>query len=611
VHRILLLLLLATPVLGKSLHWTAIDVEARLDRDGNLHVVERQQMVFDGDWNGGERNFNLRPRQTLDVHRILRVEETSEVPLTQGSLGAVDRWDFASSGVVRWRSRLPTDPPFENRELTYVLDYTYRNVLVPGEGKQFQLFHDFGMPAREGVIERFDLRLTFDPVWRSAGPITVSQANIPPGEGVSVNRTLTYGGDGYPAGIERPMARWVPAIVLALFALGVFYLVRRFIAAERATGRFAPVVSRFDEALLKLPAEVAGAVWDAGIGAPEVAAVLARMAQEGKITTRTEDDTLHMHLNVSRDELDGYVAELVEKLFFDGRNDTDTDLIRTHYKATGFDPSKVIRDGIELKLEKLAHWSRKEKRFRWGVDAALLGVAFLLLAGCGLVSDTDLAAAVIGFFGVGLFSIFACVAAVHFSKAIDNVATAMIAPAILMCAASAPLIVTCAIAPEVGLHAPVLFALLLWTLAFHKLVLDLLRIRDTPEKIAYRKRIAGARRYFIEQLALPQPALRDEWFPYVLAFGLGTSVDRWFRSFGGQTRSGGFTGSSMSSSSSSSSSSSGWTGGGGAFGGAGASGSWAVAAGAMAAGVSAPSSSGSGGGGGGGSSSGGGGGGGW
>src|ERR1019366_9664228 len=49
----------------KSLHWRALDVKARLDADGSLHVVERHAMVFTGDWNGGERSFRLFPGQRL------------------------------------------------------------------------------------------------------------------------------------------------------------------------------------------------------------------------------------------------------------------------------------------------------------------------------------------------------------------------------------------------------------------------------------------------------------------------------------------------------------------------------------------------------------------
>jgi len=140
--------------------------------------------------------------------------------------------------------------------------------------------------------------------------------------------------------------------------------------------------------------------------------------------------------------------------------------------------------------------------------------------------------------------------------------------------------------------------------------------KNGAQKIARRKALASAREYFKRELHKPAPALDDSWFPYVVALGLTTEADRWFRAHGAESAALASTigRSSSSSTSSSSSSGGGWTGGGGAFGGAGASGTWAVAAGALASGVSAPSSSssgGGGGGGGGGGSSGGGGGGGW
>ena len=140
---------------------------------------------------------------------------------------------------------------------------------------------------------------------------------------------------------------------------------------------------------------------------------------------------------------------------------------------------------------------------------------------------------------------------------------------------------------------------------------SLSRTRDTPERLELRRRLAAARQMFREQLAEPEPRLRDEWFPYLVAFGLGRHVDRWFRAFGStaaRTRVGGAVAASASSGGGSS-----WTGGGpqfgggGGFGGGGAGGAWSVAAASMAGGVSTPSS----GGGGGGAASGGGGGGGW
>ncbi len=162
---------------------------------------------------------------------------------------------------------------------------------------------------------------------------------------------------------------------------------------------------------------------------------------------------------------------------------------------------------------------------------------------------------------------------------------------------------------------PVLGSLLL-RLAVVNGVFNLAKTRNGVHRIARRKTLASARGYFLHELAQPAPRLQDSWFPYVVAFGLTSEADHWFKAYGGAAAAstGSALGSSRSGSSSGSSSSSsgGWSGGGGAFGGAGSSGSWAVAAGALASGVASPSSSGGGGGGGGGGgSSGGGGGGGW
>jgi len=63
---VLVLLFAVTPgvVLAQhQLHWDALEVEVRLDAGGVLDVAERHTRVFTGDWNGGERVFNVRPRQ--------------------------------------------------------------------------------------------------------------------------------------------------------------------------------------------------------------------------------------------------------------------------------------------------------------------------------------------------------------------------------------------------------------------------------------------------------------------------------------------------------------------------------------------------------------------
>ena len=610
VTRLVVLLLLALPAFGKSLHWKSIDVQARLDADGRLHVVERQQMVFDGDWNGGERNFNLRPHQTLDVHRITRIENGQETVLERGGLDAVDRYDFASSDVVRWRSRLPNDPPFANRELTYVLDYTYGNILDVEGGTQYRLSHDFGLPEREGVVERFTLNVEFDPAW-STTPIRITRENLQPGDGVAVAHALTFAGAGWPAGVRKPPQRWPGFVVLLAFASAVWLLFRAFVRHESAKNRFAAPVPQFDPELLKLRPELAGAVWDAGVGAPEVSATLARMAQEGKITTRVEGSTMHIHLNVARSGLHGYEVALVDALFVKGGNDTDTELVRQHYKSSGFDPARVIRPPIEAELgQMIPGWGTKADLPK-GQLTMMMIAAFLVVGFAALLSATEVAggAIMMGFVLGGISAI----SALFQRRKIAAIPQVLVVPAILLGLPSLSFAAACLQRHLEPVNPFALAAVGLWLLAWMRLTLEVLKIPDPQQVIAYRRRIAGARQFFVQELQKPDPAIRDEWFPYLLAFGLGPHVDHWFRGFGAARASTSSSSWSSSSSGSSSSSSSGWTGGGGAFGGAGATGSWALAAGAMAAGVAAPSSSssGGGGGGGGGSSSGGGGGGGW
>ena len=117
-------------VQGKDLRWSALNVKARLDASGNLSVVETQRIVFDGDWNGGERTFRVFPGQSLSFQSLTRVDsDGSRHLLSPGSLSAVDEWSM-NENVLRWRSRLPSDPPFAKTELVYELAYMLAGVLV-------------------------------------------------------------------------------------------------------------------------------------------------------------------------------------------------------------------------------------------------------------------------------------------------------------------------------------------------------------------------------------------------------------------------------------------------------------------------------------------------
>ncbi len=119
--------------------------------------------------------------------------------------------------------------------------------------------------------------------------------------------------------------------------------------------------------------------------------------------------------------------------------------------------------------------------------------------------------------------------------------------------------------------------------------------------LAFRKTLASGREFFIAELAKERPALHDEWFPWVLAFGLGKQMDSWSapRVSGQSTTrsSGGSTSSSSSSSGGSGPHPGTWTGfGAGRSGGGGGGASWSAAAAGLAAPIAPASSSSSGGG---------------
>ncbi len=150
----------------RELHWDRLDVEARLDAAGRLRVTETHAMVFTGDWNGGERKFNIRPQQRLTFTRISRLSGAGPRDLHEDrSLLNIDDYAWTDARTLRWRSRLPTDPPFAGTAITYILDTSSPESWSQGR-RSLRLEHDFAFPDRNGTIDSFVLRLTLDPAWQ-------------------------------------------------------------------------------------------------------------------------------------------------------------------------------------------------------------------------------------------------------------------------------------------------------------------------------------------------------------------------------------------------------------------------------------------------------------
>ncbi len=619
-----LLLTAASPAIAqRELHWRELAVQARLEPDGTLAVSETHAMVFSGDWNGGERSFRVRLGQRLALDGIYRRDPGSDawVALERGSLDLVDQWDWSDRKTLRWRSRLPSDPPFEATEIDYRLDYRLTGILHR-ERDGWLLDHDFAFPDRAGEITRFVLDLELAPEWQ---PVTalhghVEEGMLPPGASRVVTARLRFVGAGVPANATRPRpARAVVLIVIALVALGMGGLLRWALRRERAVGRLAPLSTAaidrawLDERVFALRPEEVGAAWDNTIGSAEVAAMLARMQLEGKLASRVASEglllrrpNLHLTLLADRADLPESERQLVEGLFPTG-NETDTASLRKHYAGRGFDPAAKIERGLKAGLGRRRGFGATQRPHPPRRPSVLLVLAgFSALALAVWLEPASLPAALALMAPLLVAWIPALAAAVALRGRVVRWKRPLVVIVLVELAALAALALLGSV-PGQTTVALVGGALLLLGIA--RTVATGMQSREGAETIARRHELAAARAWFETELRKPEPQLEDAWAPYLIAFGLAPRMDRWWRAFGFATAAetaasrGGWSGSGGSGSG-------GWTGGGGAFGGAGATASWALAATSMSAGVAAPSSSGGGGGGGGGSS-GGGGGGGW
>jgi hypothetical protein len=616
------LALAGTAAAQGTLYWDELSVRARLDAEGVLHVEELQAIVFDGTWNGGERRFRLGAGQELHLDGMDRIDAATgaRVPLRCCSTSSVDGYDWHDATTLRWRSREASDPPFRNRRIVYVLRYRLSGVLEP-RLQGYNLDHDFAFTDRAGDIRSFALDLELDPVWSPPEGFSprVEVEKLPPGEGHVVDLDLGYRGSGRPAGVDVWTSRVVLGTRAALVFLPLLGLLR-FFWSETRNGRFAPLpVAEVDRAwleqnVLPQPPEVVGAAWDEAVGAPEVAAVLARMVAERKLASTVSrpgaKPELELKLLVARDTLPEPERALVAKLFFAG-DTTSTTKLRDHYKKTGFDPAGTIRDHVQKAAQ--AYLARDGE----AKPSALRGGGWLFLAGAGLIALGRPGEQHVPFLAPGAFALVfpAVIALVLASVFKDRLHWGRLHSAVFLIPASLLLVVAAVILrfPEAaGRHALIHAGVTALAVSMFIGIVNAARSARGPRGTAFRKRLAAVREFFRRELKKPAPALKDEWFPYLVAFGLERDADRWFGSFAGASRSGGSSMRTSTSTSSSGGRSTPWTGGGGAFGGAGASATWAAAASGLAAGVASPSSSrSSGGGGGGGGRSGGGGGGGW
>jgi uncharacterized membrane protein YgcG len=628
--RLLLFSILLFPHLteARSLFWQDIQVDASLDKDGRPHVREQQTMVFSGDWNGGERKFNIRPSQKMQFEGISRLDSTDqESPLVKGNLDQLDHWDYNGTSTIRWRARMPTAPVFDNTRITYVLHYSLSHILTSDQ-EGYLLDHDFCFPDRSGIVKNFDLHLEFDPVWQLS-PTTIVRKDIAPGKGVVLRQHLSFTGADSSAILKEqppvaatPAPNWLRMILLCILLTTILWRTRLFYQWENSLNRFADILPTeainqqwLDKELFIHKPEVVGATWDKTTSTAEVAAVLARLVQEGRMKSWMEPyvlpffniripgirPILHLRLLEPKKSFKGYENQLIKGLFVGEGLETDSKTIRDYYqkKRKSFDPVTKINKPLKKQMKKLTGDGKNPLKRLWmpTLVLAVLGF-FLLLANAFLHLDEFLSLQIFAVPGIIFFWIGGIISALSYRGSVISLARHLF---IVFFSIFCTLVGFC-----IFLLLPASTLLILGVFcmaaAISNNIINLSRSKESAAGLALRRRMAAARKYFQQELTREKPQISDSWFPYLLAFGLGPQVDSWFRSYGKSVSYGHSVGNAPGGSSGS-----GFTGGGRAFGGGGASGSWSTAVGSFAASASS-SSSGSGSSG---SSSGGGGGGGW
>jgi hypothetical protein len=599
----------STAFAQRELHWDTIDVSAHLDARGDLHVIETQTMVFSGAWNGGERRFRIQPRQRFFFEGLYRGVSGGWQRLTEDSrLNDVDDYAWADPRTLRWRSRQPSDPPFNNTVLRYELRYALSGILLK-DSNEYRLNHDFAFPDRSGAIRLFVLRFTHDPVWQPMSAIrkVYTAGPLPPGQSFVLNLPLHYTGSQVPATLDLSRPREI--VIAVWLLLGVTALaVVWFFSREQSYGRFAPLATAqvneawLKEHILKHPAEVIGAAWDGSIGTPEVVALIARMVSEGKLESQVDGEGRHssmtLRLKVDRSTLEGQERTLVDWLFFDG-TETSTELVKAHYSDVGFNPVNEIRPELEASVQQLLPEGDTPRTFRFeSLVLFIFGIGALLFARfVGNFSSTGIVLLVL--VGALVLAGIGWIAGAVFRAQLNwgrRAALVCLAPAMILAAATAIFLWFYAGVGSVDLPTEAVIGIAAVALALTNASINALRSRQSRGAIAVRKNLAAGREFFISELRKDRPALRDEWFPWALAFGLASAVDDWSvarsRKNTDDDRRSSVEPSISTTPAESAAPSEPWTGfGGGRSGGAGASASWVAAAGGMAAGVSAPRAS--------------------
>jgi len=561
----------------KSLSWSMLESDAFLDKEGNLHITETQTIVFHGDYNGGERRFPMQMRLEsgpfVKFEGIERLDKETWTPLQYGNLERnhhyeYDRWN----GLVRWRARYPSDPPFRGESLQYRLKFIWPQVLKRTDSG-IVLDHDFAFPDREGVIKAFRTRLRVHPSWsaRDLNTDWIESGALFPGAGFT--RRVVF---DIPHNVPFPYKTRAEQLLYRASALGAvpvliaFFL--WFARREKETGLI--VDHEADEAWIRevfmnYPPEVIADVH----GSPDhtLNTLLMRLHLE-KLLDHKDGFFVRVGAPDSREQ------KFLDRLFPPGKTSASAEEIAAYRQEKNLGELRWDAWTAAYDWRTQNNLERYDPDIRWFAHPLLWMFAFLVFT-CIAYILTDLAPlellGVLGFAAIALPFMRRQKAGTRPFIRSRNIA---FSHALLFLAAM--------------ISMPVLTYSSLWLLPLAAAVyfISILQARSVrPARVAlfWEDLAARGRAFFERELKKNKSVFEDVWAPYLLALGLSGAAETWLRSSSErQALRGGDAGDSSSrgqretengeprSSAPEPAQSTGSTGG-GRFGGAGATASWA------------------------------------
>ncbi|MBM9603619.1 hypothetical protein [Desulfopila inferna] len=358
---------------------------------------------------------------------------------------------------------------------------------------------------------------------------------------------------------------------------------------ERKKQRFAPVLSPAEidetwlrEDLFSMVPEKVGAVWDKKTSGHGMAAVLARMVVEKKMSSWLEPVmfpfinrhipgryTLYLSLLQPLHTFNGYEKVMVERLFING-NTTDTRRLKAYYRRKNQTLHRMRLTGKSLQKKLAVKRLDKLLEYMWlWMLIGLLPPFFIFLAN-GFVHPDELRVTIIS----GITGIIGLIAGSLIGGVYRRQVDGLRWKYLMVHLVPLFLLLFFLLLGYSGTSILLLsgLAFLFGTAIYSSFYFA--KTVDSPERTVLRKKLLAIKKYFQKELQERKPALDDSWFPYLIALGLGSSVDSWSRRFGGTLCSG------RSRRPSSAADGLQFSGGGGNFGGD-AVGAWAIAAGSL------------------------------